>query len=101
MRFSVFLFLLCFSSQLYSAVEIESNNTIDTANTLTSGEVMTGALYSESDTDYFKINVGSSGVLTIGIRSLNQAKLEVLNPAGQIVGAIDFISTFGEETTSV
>ena len=101
MRLSVFLFLLCFSSHLYAAVEIESNNTVDTANTLTSGEVMTGALYSKSDTDYFKINVGSSGVLTIDITSVNQANLEVLNPAGQIVGAIDNIFTYQKETTSV
>ena len=73
--------------------ETETNNNSASANTLTSGVQMSGNLYDDTDEDYFRINVGSSGTLSIDISSYyNYASVQVLNPSLEVVSGIDYIS---------
>ena len=90
---------LFFSTAALSAAEIESNNTPASANTLTSNVTMSGNLYDGTDEDYFRINAGPSGTLTINVRGYNNADLQVLNPSLEVVSAINVIS--GTEELSV
>ena len=79
--------------------ETEFNDSTGQANTLTSGVAMEGHLYSASDEDFFKIAVGSSGTLSISITSNNLSGVQILNPSGGVVGAVNYVA--GTETMSV
>ena len=72
-----------------ATTEIESNDTPATATALTSGVSMSGHFYDIADIDYYKITVGSSGVLTISVRRTGYATgdIEVLNTAQQVIAA--------------
>ena len=83
-----------------SGAEVEFNNSSGQANTLTSGVAVSGHHYDDTDEDYFKINVGSSGTLTVQATSTNYASLQVLNPSLQVVGSVDYLSS-GTKTVSV
>jgi len=47
--------------------ESESNDTLATANTLSSGNAMNGQLSSSSDLDYYKLTVAAPGIVTVAL----------------------------------
>ena len=81
--------------------EFESNNTLDTANTVATGAIISAQLSNSSDVDYFKITVGydaapeSSGYLHLSTSGGgDRTKIEVVEPwpaAG--VGAVRVLAT--------
>jgi hypothetical protein len=99
LRFMLFFLSLTCSIVAFSGAEVEPNNTPSEATTLTSGVTMSGNLYDDTDEDYFRINVGSSGTLSIGISSFNVAAVQVLNPSLQVVSGLDYVS--GTQSLSV
>ena len=74
--------------------EIESNDTPSSANTLTSGVVVSGHLSSPSDIDYFKITVGGSGTLVVKTTGyVYTGSVTVLNSDQQVIGSGDLNSS--------
>ncbi len=67
-----------------SSLEIESNNSASTANELTAGSALTGQISSNSDVDFYKLNVSGAGTAKFSI-----------TPSGLYPYTIDLYDTSG------
>ena len=100
-RLLLFLSLLLMAAKVFAAAEIESNDSAEQANALTSGTAMSGQLSNASDVDYFKITVGSAGTMQVSTSAsmfLIFTEIDVLNSSQQVIASGD---VFGDKTLSV
>ena len=73
--------------------ESENNGTFATANQVTSGSAILGQCSSSSDDDYYKISVGSSGLLNVALdlatSNYSTYYLNVYNSSGTLLGTLN------------
>ena len=84
-----------FSSSRY---ELESNNSISSATSISSGASITGQLSSSSDRDYYVINASGAGSIEVDLdssSSYSRHSVTILDANGQELSSID---SYGDES---
>ena len=78
-----------------SGYETETNNSIQTADSITSGSVTKGQLWWQTDTDYYKISTSSASTISIDFDAPTNSsyndyfKVSLLNASGTILASQD------------
>ena len=91
---------------LPTVYEVESNNTLSTANTLSAPAIVNGSLSSSTDTDYFKVTLPAGATLTATLNpgATKDYDLYIYNSAGtqltSATGGVGVVDTASSANTA-